>query len=326
MDVEALRTFIAIHRTGGVTRAAASLFRSQPAVSRRIALLERDLGVPLFERVPGGVRLSGAGQALLPFAEAALAALHDAEAAVRAVRSEIGGPVEIALVGTLASTSLTSVLRRVAEQHPKVDVVLRTATSREVSDLVRRADVTLGLRYSEDPTPELQCETLFSERLVVVAGPDHRLAGVRCDTLKVLAGERWIAFPYLPGRPEASSAYVRRALDAAGVAEDRILPVDSLTAQKRLVEAGFGIALLPDSGVQEELAAGSLAVLEVGDLDVRVPVTVVTRRSGYLGAAAQAVLEELRLAAGSVGPLALTGRTGPKPGASLSPSASNPLP
>src|SRR2546423_5039840 len=111
MDVEALRTFIAIHRSGGVTRAAAALFRSQPTVSRRLALLEQDLGVPLFERVPGGVALSHAGRALLPFAETALAALHDAEAAVRGVRSEASGPVAVALVGTLASTSLTSVLR-----------------------------------------------------------------------------------------------------------------------------------------------------------------------------------------------------------------------
>src|SRR6266700_7142474 len=108
MDVEALRTFTAIHSAGGVTRAAATLRRSQPAVSRRLALLEQELGVPLFERIPGGVVLSEAGRVLLPFAETALAVLRDAHAAVQAVRSEDSGPVTIALVGTLASTGLTS--------------------------------------------------------------------------------------------------------------------------------------------------------------------------------------------------------------------------
>jgi DNA-binding transcriptional LysR family regulator len=294
VDTEALRTFMAIHRSGGVTHAAAALHRSQPAVSRRLALLEQDLGVRLFERVSGGVVLSQAGRALLPFAEAALAALRDADAAARAVGSQVSGPVAIALVGTLASTRLTSVLRRVIRRHPQVEVVLRTATSHEVSDLVRRADVALGLRYSDDPAPELHCETLFREHLIPVAAPGHRLAGVRCDGLHALARERWITFPDLPGRAEASSAYVRRALDAAGVAEAQILRIDSLTAQKRLVEAGFGIALLPASGVQEELAVGSLTVLGIENLDVSVPVTMVTRRSGYLGAAAQALLEELR--------------------------------
>lgn len=305
MDIDALRTFIEVHRAGGVTRAAAGLHRSQPTVSRRLSLLERDLGVPLFERVPGGVALSQAGAALLPFAEKALAALDDAEEAIRAVRAEVAGPVSIALVGTLASTGLTAVLRGVARRHPRLDVRLRTATSHEVSDLVRRAEVTLGLRYSDDPAPELQCETLLHERLVVVAAPDHPRAGTRIDSLGALAGERWITFPNVPGRSEASSAYVRRALDGAGVDDAQVLRVDSLTAQKRMVEAGFGIALLPDSGIQEELRAATLTVLDVDRLDVRVPVTAVTRRGGYLGAGAQALLEELRAAAGCPhGPLA----------------------
>jgi DNA-binding transcriptional LysR family regulator len=296
MDLDALRTFVAVHRSGAITRAAAELFRSQPAVSRRVALLERELGVALFERVPGGVVLSAAGRALLPFAEAAMATLEDAEAAVRAVRSVASGPVTAALVGTLASTDLTPALRRFARSHPDVELTLRTATSREVSELVRRADVTLGLRYGDDPTPELRCETLFSERMVVAAAPDHRRAGVRCDGLVALADERWIAFPDLPGRPETAAAYVRRALDAAGVDADGVLRIDSLTAQKRMVEAGFGIALMPDSAIRDERAAGTLTVLDVAGLDVAVPVTVVTRRAGYLSAAATTLLDELRQA------------------------------
>ena len=300
MDVEALRTFVAIYQSRTITGAAAALLRSQPAVSRRLALLENELGVLLFERVPGGVVLSDAGRALLPFAEQALATLRDAEAAVRAVRSDDSGPVTIALVGTLATTRLTAVLRRFAQRHPDVELTLRTATSREVSDLVRRAEVTLGLRYSQDPAPELRCETLFCERLVVAAAPDHSLAGARRTAVSALAGERWIAFPDRPGRPEASGAYVRRALDKAGAADAQILRIDSLTAQKRLVEAGFGIALLPGSAIQEELAAGSLAVLDIEDLDVMVPVTAVTRAHGYLGAAARTLLRELRLAAGQL--------------------------
>jgi DNA-binding transcriptional LysR family regulator len=296
VDTEALRTFIAIHRSGAITRASAALFRSQPAVSRRLALLERELGAPLFERVPGGVALSEAGRALLPFAETVLATLRDAEAAVHAVQSDESGTVTVALVGTLASTNLTSVLRRFGQRHPNVELILRTATSREVSDLVRRADVTLGLRYSEDPARDLRCETLFSERLVVAAAPDHDLVGAPRQALGALAGERWIAFPELAGRSEASAAYVRQALDGAGVTDARILRIDSLTAQKRLVEAGFGIAFLPHSSIQEELAAGSLVVLDI-DADVAVPVTAVTRSNGYLGAAARTLLDELRLVA-----------------------------
>ncbi|WP_344314004.1 LysR family transcriptional regulator [Fodinicola feengrottensis] len=293
MDSEALRTFVAIHRSGGITRASEALFRSQPAVSRRLALLEKELGMPLFERTPGALVLSEAGRVLLPYAETVLAALRDAEAAVDGLRSAVG-PLAVALVGTLASSRLTAVLRRFAERHPKIDVRLQTATSDEVSELVRRADVTMGLRYGPDLAPELHCEEIFAERQVIVAAPDHRLADTRKIAIGALGSERWIAFPDNPARPEAANRNVRRAFDAAGVSEAQILRIDSLTAQKRLIEAGFGIALIPDSSVQEELAAGSLVVLDMADLDITAPVTVVTRANGYLSGAARTLLAELR--------------------------------
>jgi len=69
MDTEALETFVAVHREQGFSRAARVLHRTQPAISRRISLLEHELGAPLFERVTGGIVLSQAGRVLLPYAE-----------------------------------------------------------------------------------------------------------------------------------------------------------------------------------------------------------------------------------------------------------------
>src|SRR5580693_9718627 len=85
MDSDALNTFLAVYRRGGVSNAAKALHRSQPAISRRIALLEQELGVPLFERVEGRAMLSDAGRVLVPYAERAVAATQDAENAVRAL-------------------------------------------------------------------------------------------------------------------------------------------------------------------------------------------------------------------------------------------------
>ena len=69
MDSDALDTFLAVHRRGGISNAAKFLHRSQPAISRRIALLEQELGVPLFERAAGRTLLSDAGRVLVPYAE-----------------------------------------------------------------------------------------------------------------------------------------------------------------------------------------------------------------------------------------------------------------
>src|SRR5437588_432171 len=81
--------------------------------------------------------------------------------------------------GTLANARLTDVLRAFTRRFPKVRLVLQTATSREVGELVRRGDATLGLRYLGDDNPDLVSQTVAKEALVVVACAGHRLANGR---------------------------------------------------------------------------------------------------------------------------------------------------
>ena len=145
MDSDALLTFLTVHRRGGISSAAKALHRSQPAISRRIALLERELGVPLFERIAGRTMLSDAGRVMVPYAERAVAAAQDAENAVRALARPNSGPVALAVVGTLAGGRLSAILKRFAVEHPEVELSLRTATSAEVSDMIRRGEATIGL-------------------------------------------------------------------------------------------------------------------------------------------------------------------------------------
>lgn len=290
MDAESLHTFLAIQRAGSFTRAARALHRSQPAISRRIALLEHEVGAPLFERVAGGVALSQAGRALVPHAERALAALADCAAAIRSLREGDTGPIRLAAVGTLASTELTAILERFRSQRPGVELTFRTATSADVSDGVRRGEVTLGLRYQRDPSPDLACRELSPERLVVACGRRHRLAGKRVAGLAELADEAWLAFPSAADDREATSGNLLAQFLVRGVAAPRWTPVDSLTAQKRLIEAGFGLALLPESSLREERASGSLATIEVADLRAENPVFAIVRKGGYLSAAASDLL------------------------------------
>lgn len=294
MDSDALATFIAIHQAGGFSRAAEVLNRTQPAISRRIALLEQELEVALFERISGGVVLSQAGRVLLPHAERVVAALKDARDAVGELATERGGPLSVATVGTLASTSLTAVLKEFVSQFPLASLSLRTATSDEVSDLVRRGEVTIGIRYQKDVSPELICHELRSESLVVACAVEHALAGERVPALGDLSDQHWLAFPKFNERREASAENVFAQFQIRGVPSIGWSPVDSLTAQKRLIEAGFGVGLLPESSVVEERAAGTLSIIGVGDLDAHNPVYAVVRRGGYLSAAALGLLEQLK--------------------------------
>lgn len=294
MDSEALRTFLMIHRQGGVSQAARALHRSQPAISRRIALLEDELGVPLFERVAGRTLLSAAGRVMVPYAERAVAAAQDAENAIRELTQQGAGPVSLAVVGTLAGSQLSQILKRFARAHPKVELGLRMATSAEVSNLVSRGEATIGLRYDVDRLRDLDHERLASEPLQVVCGLDHPLAGGRIAQLADLRDEQWIAFPEIPGRREISASHVFSLFLTHGLGEIAWTPVDSLTAQKRLVEAGLGIALLSQSHAADELRFRSLAIIRVDDLQASQDVVAVTRRGGFLSAASQRLLEFIR--------------------------------
>lgn len=293
MDSEARSTFVAIVRMGGFSGAAERLGRSQPAISRRIALLEGELRMPIFERLPGRAVLSQAGEALLPHGERVLAALEDAAAAMRALQAGDGGPISVAVVGTLAGADLAQALKRFAGRFPQVALSLRTATSAQLSDLVRRGEATFGLRYFEDPSPDLENRACAAEALLVVCAPDHPLAGGQVASLRDLKDEPWLGFPPPEGRDERWSGMLLAQFLTRGLAEIPFTAVDSLTAQKRLVEAGFGLALMPVSAVAEERAAASLAAIAVGDLTVSNSVSLITRRGGYVSPAARALIEAL---------------------------------
>ena len=236
MEFIEIQAFVAVAAEGNFTRAAATLHLSQPAVSRRIDLLERELGAPLFDRIPTGARLTEAGEAFLPHAQRALAAARDGAAAVDALLTGDRGMITLAVVGTLASTELTARLVAFRASYPEVRLELRTARSDEVGDLVRRGEVALGLRYFPDPA-EAIISTPVSEEALVVVGSSSAVVGMSppgaVDRLMsvgrldadprepvdpaALAGMAWVAFPLDTGSSgEPFACVLERQLAAAG--------------------------------------------------------------------------------------------------------------
>ena len=294
VQIDQIEAFVAVVRGGGFTRAASILHLSQPAVSRRLELLERELGAPLFERIRSGALLTEAGQTFLPHAEGLLACMRDGMDSVRALQQADRGTITLGLVGTLASTTLTSCLQRFHDVHPHVALRLCTALSQEVSVLVRRGEATLGLRYGGDPHPEIRCLTIGDERMTVVCSPRHRLAHRRRVRPSALEAEAWVAFPPRDGPfydPYPWS--LQNRLAAWGLSPAEIVPIDSLTAQKRMVEAGFGLALLPASSIDEELRTGTLCAMRIAGMPVTIPVVLIHRRRAYLSGATRALMAEL---------------------------------
>lgn len=292
MDIDGVETFLAIAELGSFTRAARRLHRSQPAISRRLEIVEHELGAPLFERLRGPARLTEAGRTFLPHAEAALASLRDGVEAVHGLQAGVEGALSLALVGTLADAHVADVLREFAMRSAHAQLHLRTASSREVIDLVRRGAAMLGLCYHRVDRSDLVSFNAGSEELLVVAASAHRLAGRRVRHVHQLAGERWLGFPSTPGERDSGQTLARQLL-RAGLDDAEVTLIDSLTAQKRLAQAGFGLALVPESSVCDELRQGVLVALDVPAMRARIPITAIHRRNGYLTAAAKALLRLL---------------------------------
>jgi DNA-binding transcriptional LysR family regulator len=291
MTFDELDSFVCIASGAGFTEASRRQRRSQPAISRRIRQLERRLDAKLFERFGRGVRLSDAGRALLPHAEAALAAVRDGERAVRELGAKTAPlTLRLALVGTLADSHVVAALRGFQRRFPRATVELRTANSREVSDLVRRGEAHLGVRYFPDPDPKLESIALGAERVYVVVPAAHRVRAKRVRDLRPFEADAWLGFPADRRHPEPS---LESRLRAAGLAKPRVTAVDSLTAQKRLVEAGLGVALLPESSFREERRLGTLRTVDVAGFRAEQPVVAVRRRAGHHGSLEEALLRAL---------------------------------
>ncbi|HEX4095350.1 MAG TPA: substrate-binding domain-containing protein, partial [Caulobacteraceae bacterium] len=162
----------------------------------------------------------------------------------------------------------------------------------EVTELVQRGEATLGLRYYATDRPDLISLPAGTEAMLVVTAPGHRLAGRRVQHARLLAGERWLGFPPTPGERDSGHALARQLI-RAGLDGADITLIDSLTAQKRLAQAGFGLTLVPESSVRDELRQGTLVAFDIPSMRTTIPITAIHRRNGYLSAAAKTLLKLL---------------------------------
>ena len=155
--------------------------------------------------------------------------------------------------------------------------------------MVRRGEVSLGLRYFGDPSAELISQKISEERIVVVCSAQHKWGGKRLRDPRRLRTDQWLALPMTRHR-ESLAHLVARQLVSAQLDDVPLMAIDSLTAQKRLIEAGIGIALLPESSIQEELRLGTLSTIDIPCLQTTVPIHVLYRKNGYLTGASRTLL------------------------------------
>jgi DNA-binding transcriptional LysR family regulator len=239
--LRALECLVALVEAGSVTGAAARLHLSQPALSHQISALEKEIGTPVVERLPRGIRPTAAGLAV---AQEARNALHHAAEAV-AIGRKVGegraGWLRIASAETMTTWLLTPALRQWRQRHPEVAVELSEFSSADRMDQFMtdgQADLIVGPR----PTVTAHhVEVLGTEEMVVVAGPGHRFAGEHAVSLAAVAKE-----PFIHYDPENGMA---RWVDDLGVTFETVLRTRSPRTAAQLAASDMGVAIVPVSAL-----------------------------------------------------------------------------
>lgn len=236
-----LRYFTQAARSGSMTEAAKRLHVSQPALSAAIALLEADLGVALFERVPRrGIRLTRAG---FQFYEDALALLQQADAmrdTVDNFADVISGTLRVGMYTPMAPFRAPSILQAFARRHPDVAVDVFEADHLELARLVRDGEVDVGIGYSMSTYQGLRTELLETIPPHAIVPASHHLArSGRKVRLAELASDPLVLLD-LP----FTSEYYLSLYDRAGVTPHIRFRVHGYETVRGLVARGFGVSLL----------------------------------------------------------------------------------
>ncbi len=264
MKLDHLRTFLAVRKHRNFTRAAEERFLSQPAVSRQVQQLGRELGVSLFEQVGRRVQLTDAGRTLGPLAEELLGNMERVTEAVRRHREAVEGRLRIGASSTPGLYLVPPILGRFHREFPEVELRYTVESSLSIERRLVRNELDLGFMGGRPTTPDLLSRRLADDEIICFCGPSHPLAGQRTVEAASLGERLWV----VRGRGSATRSLFEDWLDDAGGALERVIELDSTEAIKRMVEAGVGISFMSRLGLETELQQGRLVRLPVAGLDL----------------------------------------------------------
>jgi len=250
MDILNLQTFVAVADTGSFSRAAEQLHLTQPAVSKRIAALETEVDLRVFDRIGRRVSLTEAGRALLPRARRILLEVEDSRRALSRINRHVVGPLRAGTSHHIGLHRLPPVLREYTRRHPGVHLDMHFMDSEQACQSVERGDLELGIvTLPLDPPPPLEVRPVWDDPLCVTVASEHSLAADAPLDPRELASHPAI----LPDR----GTFTRRVIDAAfepfGVEPRARLSTNYLETIRMLVSIGLGWSVLPVTMLGDDL-------------------------------------------------------------------------
>ncbi len=257
MELYQLRTFLAVCRHGSLSAAGDELHLSQPAVTRQIQSLEKQVGVRLLDRQGRSVQPTPAGQTLLRFAEQIVQTILACETVMEDLRLGKRGRLSIGAGLTTTAFVLPALIQEYKRRLPAIELSIVTGTTQEILQHVLARRIDLG--FVTSPVKHSDCITraLFQDEIILVGDPSQPLAGIS------IAVSELQSVPLVMYGPSGFRDFLEEELHIAKVEPTIVMELDSIEGIKRMAAAGVGHAFVPRSAAREELQEGKLVEVPV---------------------------------------------------------------
>jgi DNA-binding transcriptional LysR family regulator len=274
MNLHHLRLFAAVVNHGGFTKAAESLRLSQPAISKSLNELERQLNLTLIDRGARPLRLTDAGQTLYARARELFGVEWIAEQELREIRGLKRGVLRIGASTTIATYMLPPFLGRFHLRHPGIRIHASSANTRAVLRMLLESRVDVALVEGPVSNPRVDVQPWRDDELIVICHPEHELLLKRSVDVAILVKELFIVREPGSGTRVVSA----RALALHGARLANTMRVGGTEAIKQAVAAGLGLAIVSRAAAVDQLTLGKIAVLHVNGLSIRRTLTQIKLR------------------------------------------------
>jgi LysR family cyn operon transcriptional activator len=258
MDLAQLRTFAAVADAGGVSAAAIRLHLSQPAVSRQLQTLEKELGLSLFRRERRCMRLSSAGEDLLRYARSVLTEVEALSERARTLQSGDRGLLKIGATPPMIETTLAGFLGLWRGRHPGIDIHVIEDGGSSLAERLENGEVHLA--YVPAGDARFGCRLLYPIHVVAAVPAADDLAGLRTLELAELARRPLLALKEGFG----SRDWFDTACSVAGLRPVIVLESASHNAVLALAAIGYGIGILPSAVIPPEDKVGLVPLVHGG--------------------------------------------------------------
>jgi DNA-binding transcriptional LysR family regulator len=283
MNLHHLRLFAAVVNHGGFTKAAESLRLSQPAISKSLNELERQLNLALIDRSGRSIKLTDAGQTLYARARELFGVEWIAEQELRELRGLKRGVLRIGASTTIATYMLPPFLGRFHLRHPRIRIRASSANTRTVLRMLLESRVDVALVEGPVSHSRVEVQPWRDDELVVICRPDHELLLRGNVDVEMLVREQFIVREPGSGTRDVSA----RVLALHGARLTNTMRVGGTEAIKQAVAAGLGLAIVSRAAAADQLALGKIAVLSVNGLVIRRTLTQIKLRGRVASAAAR---------------------------------------